>query len=194
MTTGDKHIAEPLLEQVSKGSQEAFTALFVKYSRLVYSFLYEHTDSPELADDMVQDIFTKIWLTRESLSGIREFRSFLFVVARNHALNEIKKRVRERQRNAGWLATVQGPQDEAGVPWDRGLDIIDEAIDLLPPQQKKVWVLSRRMGMKHLDIAREMKISRETVKKYMRYANAAIMEFVTSRLDQLLILFTCFFL
>lgn len=188
------HIEEPLLELVSRGSQSAFTELFLKYSKLLYSFLYEHTDSPELADDLVQDIFTRIWLARESLAEIRRFRSFLFVLARNHALNDIKKRVRERQRNADWFAIQSAPEEEADRrQWDFRLDIIEQAVEQLPGQQKKVWVMSRRKGMKHNDIAKEMKLSKETVKKYVQYANSAIMEYVISRADMTLIFLSLIF-
>ena len=184
MVNQSLHIEEPLLLPVSKGDQAAFTALFRKYSRLVYAFIAEHTDSPHIADDLVQDIFTKIWLSRESLVEIRQFRSFLFVLARNHALNDIKKRIRERRRHLEWTINQPQPTEEKDQQrWDTQLDIIEQAVKLLPEQQQKAWIMSRRKAMKYNEIAAEMRLSKETVKKYIHYANSSIIKYVSSRID-----------
>lgn len=179
----NEHIEEPLLALVSEGNQGAFTLLFRKYSKLLYSFLYEHTDSAELADDLVQDIFSRLWVARESLPNIKKFRSFLFVMARNHAFNEIKKRIRERQRINEWSASQTMNEDDTYLQeMDARINIIDEAVAQLPEQQQKAWIMSRRKGMKHSEIASEMNLSKETVKKYIQYANTAIMKYVVPRM------------
>ncbi|MBL7736673.1 MAG: sigma-70 family RNA polymerase sigma factor [Chitinophagaceae bacterium] len=178
------HIEEPLLIAVSKGDQSAFTALFRKYSGLVYAFLSEHTGSSHVADDLVQDIFTKIWLSRESLIEIRQFRSFLFVLARNHALNDIKKCIRERRRHTEWMINqLQASEEKDQQRWDAQLDIIEQAVELLPEQQQKVWIMSRRKAMKYHEIAAEMRLSKETVKKYIQHANSSIIKYVSSRIE-----------
>ncbi len=178
-----------LLLQVSKGDEKAFQQLYRKYSSLLYSFLYEHTDSPDLADDLVQDIFTQIWLTRETLTVINRFGSYLFVIARNYALNEIKRTIREKARKRSWLETqTQNDDAEFDQTWQKQLNIVERAIENLPEQQQRVWILSRRNGLKHIDIAEQMNISRETVKKYIQYANTSIMKFVEQHLDFLVIM------
>lgn len=184
MVNQQSYIEEPLLRLVIEGNQAAFTELFVKYSGLLYNFLYKHTDSPELTDDLVQDIFTKIWLIRESLTEVKHFHSFLFTMARNHALNEVKRHVRERQRNKKWSENQSEHDIESEEEkWQAQLDIIEQAIKQLPVQQQKAWLLSRQKGMKYSEIAEEMQLSRETVKKYIQYANARIMDFVISKLE-----------
>lgn len=165
-----------LLFDVANGNEAAFTSLFTKYSKLLYSFLYRHTDDTQLADDLVQDIFTKIWLTRETLAEVENFGSYLFVLARNHALNILKKRVQDRKRDIQWHQLIDQTNDNRQQ--EQFLDLIEQAIEQLPEQQRKTWIMSRRNKMTYVEIAESLGISRETVKTYLRYANAGISKYV----------------
>jgi RNA polymerase sigma-70 factor (ECF subfamily) len=177
-----------LLEKVALGSENAFRELFHRYADLLHTFIYQLTKSRELAEEVVQDIFLQIWTSRETLTGIRHFRNYLFVISRNNAFNALKKMVRERNRQKEWekIQDFQYPA-EGAAQIEPQLSLIEEAISRLPPQQQKVWLLSRRQGKKYSEIAAEMNLSKETVKKYMQYATASIMEYVLARLDLLLI-------
>ena len=179
-----------ILMEVAAGDPSAFTRLFRKYSKLLYSFLYEHIDSPELADDLVQDIFTKIWLTREALTEVRSFHSYLYTIARNHVFNHIKKLIRERERQKIW---ADSNADSFGMEeknlWENRLDIIEQAVGNLPAQQQKVWVMSRHKKMKYQQIADELQLSVETVKKYLGYAKESIVKYVTTHGDLVTLLF-----
>jgi RNA polymerase sigma-70 factor (family 1) len=178
----DNHLIDDqdLLFRVSNSDQRAFEVLFRRYSSLLYSFLYEHIESRESAEDLVQEIFTQIWVTRESLAEIKRFGAFLFVLARNYAFNEIKKRIREKKRHQNWEETnynynyVDDPENYHHLQIQ--LNIVEQAIENLPEQQKRVWVLSRREGLKYTDIAQQMNLSRETIKKYIQHANTSMNE------------------
>lgn len=165
-----------LLRYISEGDESAFEVIFNRYSKLLYSFLYRHTDDVHLADDLVQDVFTKVWLTRESVAHIENFAAYLFVMARNHALNIIQKRIRDRKREMNWhLMIDQIDDNESRQPF---LDLIDQAVAKLPQQQYKTWMMSRRQGMKYAEIATALGISRETVKTHLQHANNAITKHV----------------
>jgi RNA polymerase sigma-70 factor (ECF subfamily) len=182
----NQNIEKEILRRVADGDEGAFGELFKRYAKLLYSFLFRHTDNNQLADDLVQDIFTKIWLTRESLHEIDNFASYLFVLARNHALNIVKKRIADRKRELNWhehLATREQDADDAPL-----LDLIDRAVEQLPEQQRNVWVMSRRQGKKYAEVADEMGISRETVKTYLRHANANISKYVLAHADLAILL------
>ncbi|WP_423735020.1 sigma-70 family RNA polymerase sigma factor [Chitinophaga caseinilytica] len=176
-------ISATLLE-VSRGDENAFRDLFRQYADHLYAYIWQLTKSRELAEEVVQDIFLQIWISREALAGVRNFRNYLFVIARNHALNAIKKMMRERKRAMEW-ELARGEADTPISP-EPDLDIVEEAIRQLPSQQQKAWLLSRRQGKKYHEIAREMQLSRETVKKYIQYATQSIVRYVTSRITTLL--------
>lgn len=172
------------LQAVSRGDEAAFRDLFRQYADHLYAYIWQLTKSRELAEEVVQDIFLQIWISREALAGVRNFRNYLFVIARNHALNAIKKMMRERKRAMEW-ELARGEED-VPPPQEPDLDIVEEAIRQLPSQQQKAWLLSRRGGKKYHEIAREMQLSRETVKKYIQYATQSIVRYVTSRISTLL--------
>ena len=81
-----------LLRDVAEGDGKAFRLLFERYWRSVYGVALAFTKSPGLAEEMVQDIFLRIWLKREKLSDVEKFDDYLFIVARNHIFNKLKKK------------------------------------------------------------------------------------------------------
>lgn len=172
------------LQEVAQGNEAAFRDLFRQYADHLYAYIWQLTKSRELAEEVVQDIFLQIWISREALAEVRNFRNYLFVIARNHALNAMKKMMRERKRAMEW-ELARGEEDTP-PPREPDLDIVEEAIRQLPAQQQKAWLLSRRQGKKYQEIAQEMELSRETVKKYIQYATQSIVRYVTSRISTLL--------
>lgn len=158
-----------LLLRVSEGDENAFAQLFKEYYNQLGDFIHRITESETLTQEIVQDVFLKIWLNRSSLAEIDSFKAYLLVVARNHAFNCLKQIARENARKKEWVNSVL-QQASINVNEDASIDtnnLIDEAVELLPPQQKKVYVLSRREGLKQVEIAYLLNISLETVKKHM---------------------------
>jgi RNA polymerase sigma-70 factor (family 1) len=161
-----------LLLKVAEGDEIAFGQLFKIYYYQLGEFIMRITESKPLTQEIVQDVFLKIWINRSSLAQLDSFKAYLLVVARNHAFNCLKQIAREKSRQKEWVNTVlhhasNNVEETATIDTD---NLIDEAVELLPPQQKKVYTLSRRYGMKQAEIAGELKISPETVKKHMTLA------------------------
>lgn len=139
-----------------------------------------------MADDLVQEVFTKLWLTRESLPAIGNMNYYLHSIARNYAIDMLRKKIRERKRDLGWQQSLSEETDAAER--EMYLDIIDKAVEQLPEQQKKTWVMSRRQQKKYLEIAAELGVSRETVKTNLQLANAGITKYVLAHARLTLIL------
>lgn len=175
-----------LLQQVSAGDEHAFTQLFHTYHQQLAAHIFRLTESVELAEEIVQDVFLKIWISREALSGVKNFRAYLFVVSKNHALNCLKKLAKERALKKEWekdFATVSSAGVLAGKQDDsKYYSLIDEAIDQLPPQQKKVYLLSRHRRLRYTEIAEHLHLSRETVKKYLQLAVGSVSTYIRDRM------------
>lgn len=141
-----------------------------------------------MADDLVQEVFTKLWLTRETLPAIGNMNNYLHSIARNYAIDMLRKKIRERKRDLDWQHSLLGESDVAER--EMYLDIIDRAVEQLPEQQKKTWLMSRRQQKKYIEIATALGVSRETVKTNLQLANAGITKYVlaNARLTVLLIL------
>ncbi|MEO7215222.1 sigma-70 family RNA polymerase sigma factor [Mucilaginibacter sp.] len=172
-----------LLLRVAGGDEHAFSELFNTHHQLLGTHIYRITGSAELAEEVVQDVFLKIWLSRESLAAVQHFKAYLFVISKNHALNCLRKLAKERlrQKTIEENAMVLIPEESSGL--DAYYSLLDEAIDHLPPQQQKVYLLSRHKRLKYDEIASQMGLSRETVKKYLQASTHSITNFVQSNMD-----------
>ncbi|MBD1394734.1 RNA polymerase sigma factor [Mucilaginibacter glaciei] len=167
-----------LLLQVARGDEHAFSLLFNTYHHHLGTHIFRITDSLELAEEVVQDAFLKIWLNRETLTSVNNFKAYLFVVSKNHALNCLRKLAKERivQKSIENIELISNTPEV--IENNDYYNLLDEAIDHLPPQQQKVYLLSRHDRLKYDEIASKMGISRETVKKYLQVATHSITNFV----------------
>lgn len=184
-----------LLKKVVQGDENAFSQLFKAYYNLLGDFIMRITESESLTEDIVQDVFLKIWINRSLLAEIDCFKAYLLVVARNHAFNCLKQLAREKIQKKEWVNAVlyhASNHVEKTETIDTG-NLIDEAVELLPPQQKKVYTLSRRDGMKQMEIARELNVSLETVKKHMVLALRFLKNYLRTHVGVFILLMIYFF-
>lgn len=184
-----------LLLKVANGDEHAFSELFNTHHQLLGAHIYRITDSVELAEEVVQDVFLKIWMSRETLTAVQNFRAYLFVISKNHALNCLRKVAKERVQQKFLEENSQSVTADDNPGLESYYSLLDEAIDHLPPQQQKVYLLSRHNRLKYDEIARQMGLSRETVKKYLQGATHSITSFVQSNIDisAIIILVSTFF-
>ncbi len=183
-----------LLLEVAAGNEQAFRVLFEKYHHLLGAHIFRIIRSHELAEEITQDIFLKLWMSRETLAEIRDIKAYLFTISRNAALNSLKSIARERNvfAKTDWERLETSISLEAEEPNYYGL--LDEAIDALPPQQQKVYILSRREHMKYSDISKQLSLSKETVKKYLQLATESITKYILQKISIDLLLLCTFFL
>ncbi len=178
------HTEKILLKQVSEGDQAAFARLFHDWHPLLYSYLYRLTESAPMAEEIVQDVFLKIWQTREALSEITSFKAWLFVISRNHALNALQKNMREILRHRTYEREYQATNAREDVPEENAsLSLIDEAIDQLPPRRKEVYLLHRHQKLTYHQIADKLGIGRESVKTHLELAVKDITQYVLKRMS-----------
>jgi RNA polymerase sigma-70 factor (family 1) len=172
-----------LIQQAAFGNEKAFAELFYGYHNQLAEFVLSLTDSFEMTEEIIQDVFVKIWINRSDLPKIEKFTSYLFILCRNYTLNcirqadSIRKNLAQYGRhldNEGLITQEVAQNDTTYLP------LIERAIALLPPQQQKVYLLSRQEGLKHAEIAEQMNLSKETVKKYIQWATESITKFVKS--------------
>ena len=170
------------LLQVAEGSEKAFRVLFDQHHHRLGLHIFRLTKSHELAEEIVQDVFLKIWINRTALTEVQNFQAYLYVMSKNHALNCLKKMAHERMATTELeFADYYVQNDDPAEENERYL-LIDEAIDHLPPQQQKVYLLSRHGRLKQSQIASELNLSRETVKKYLKISSESISGYIRKKL------------
>lgn len=172
------HNEQSLLSQVAEGNEGAFTQLFHRYHHKLGAYIYQLTSSRELAEEVVLDVFMKVWNDREALKEVEHFSAWLYRISRNHALNARRDNLRRLLREKEAERNLSGETEDDFLAREEQFHLIEQAINQLPPQQKKVFIMSRYQRLKYEEIAREMNISRETVKSYLQVAHTSIRKFI----------------
>jgi RNA polymerase sigma-70 factor (ECF subfamily) len=178
-----------LLRRASRGDEAAFTELFYAYHNRLGAYVCRLTGSLQLAEEIVQDVFMKVWSNRENLVRVDRFGAYIYILSRNHTLNCLRKLAAERARTREMSEDLAAARDMTGMAENHPdyYFLLDQAVDELPPQQQKAYILSRRERMKYDEIAERMNISRETVKKYLQLATRFITVYVRTHGDLLLL-------
>lgn len=176
------HNERELLEEIVLGHEKAFAELFYAYHNQLGEYVLLLTNSEEMTEEVVQDVFVKVWLNREGLLKINDFKSYLFILTRNYTLNCIRKQVRDRKQQEQYdkeflTEELNVEELQSGFTYGERESMIDRAIAQLPPQQQKVFTL-RQKGLKNPEIAKQMNISTDSVKKYQQWALKSVTEFV----------------
>lgn len=148
------------------------------------------TRSEILSEEIVQDVFLKVWQKREELNDISYFNAWLRTVAKNTCFNYLRKLAIEEIGNNRYALYSEStsPSSENDLIAKEYQQLLDAAVQKLPPQQKKVYELSRQAGKKQEEIAREMNISIYTVKEYMKLALRTIRKHLEDNLDTTILL------
>jgi len=163
-----------ILGQIAEGNQKAFRYLFTSYSGKVYTYALKLTHTKEQAEEIVQEVFMKIWINRDTLTSIDFFPSYLYTITRNHTFNFLKHLSVERKARM-YLHEESFHLQVATSSYQHQ---IEHAIKRLPPQQQVVYKMCYHEGMKYEEVAERLSISRFTVKTHMQQALRSIRVFL----------------
>ena len=190
LTASQPYDERMLLAKIARGDEKAFSELFHRYSDLLGTLILRFSGSKTIAEDVVQEVFLKIWMGREALSNVQNFKAFLYVIARNHALNTVRKAFQEKKLIRDLpVATTEADDSILHKKLNEvHFGVLDDAIAQLPPQQQRIFLMSRRDHMKHKEIAKATGLSQETVKKYIQLAVASINSYVKNKIHFVLML------
>jgi RNA polymerase sigma-70 factor (ECF subfamily) len=176
----DQHNEKELIRLLAADDEFAFRELFDRYSDNIYGVALAYTKSPASAEEIVQDVFMKIWMNRHKLLQVERFADYLFIVARNYILNYLRKNKKNKQftqllsQHFGESAIT--PEDEFLVKESQKL--IEQAAATLAPQQQMVYQLRRKQELSLEDIASQMNISRNTARNHLNQALKHIKEYL----------------
>ena len=169
-------IEKEMMRLASLGDEESFVKLFCLYRHKLYSYTLRITESPELAEDLVQDVFLKLWKNRSQLAKVEHFSAFIFKMVQNQAVNAFRRVANETLILSKLQSEVNeykaGPQEN--TEYKEIQLLINSVVKKLPPQQNLVFKLSREQGLKNHEIAQLLKISPYTVKNHLVLALQAI--------------------
>jgi RNA polymerase sigma-70 factor (ECF subfamily) len=176
-----------LVTLLKQGDRVAFYNIYERYCRRLYGFVLRYIKIETDAEGIVQEVFIKIWESRNKLDAYTSFESFLFTIAYNNTISLLRKKANE-QKYLEHLKSIQQVQNAPDLIDEHQLNELNEQIQTLleelTPRQKEIFQLSRKEGLTHEEIAKKLNISLNTVKKHI--ANS--LSFLKSHLDNSLII------
>lgn len=181
-----------LVENIKNGNEASFKELFDSYNRPLYYFVFKYLRNKEDAEEIVQEIFLKIWRDRSKLNADLSLKSFLFTIAYNSTMNALRKSAFNNQYK-NMVGLTQPSSDlatEKEVNYRETLLLIEKAIDLLPPKRKQVFKMSRYEELTYQEIADQLSLSVKTVNDHMTEA----LKFLRKNLKEYGILMVVLFL
>ncbi|MBV8253268.1 MAG: RNA polymerase sigma-70 factor [Chitinophaga sp.] len=186
MELRELHTDPDLFRAIASGNEKAFETLFNQYRNKVYTIAIKITGTEELAEEIVLDVFLKVWLKRTQLPELEFFKAWLFTITRNQIYKTLKQsayRATERPipDNEEWLLAPADTSSSQLLEKEYR-QILHEAISQLSPQQKKVYHLIKEHGMKREEAAKELNLSPETVKRHLAEAMQVIRTYCSYRM------------
>lgn len=169
-----------LLILIAAGDRKAFTVLFEKEYKKVNSFAFRLTRSREQAQEIVQDIFLKLWVNRIELGNVKNWGGYLTTIVRNHSFNVLRKMALDTQ-TAAEVAKLNSDIDtttETKIEIKSTRELLEEAVSSLPPQQQKVYRLCHLEGLKYAEAAERLNLSPGTVQAHMKQALSNIRKYL----------------
>jgi RNA polymerase sigma-70 factor (family 1) len=157
------------IQQLIAGNESAFKMVYDLYSENVYRLAFRFLKDKEQSEEIVQETFINLWLSRDKLDMNGNLWLYLFVIAKRLSLNALRQICKSTELSEALLINVlqiQNTTEEDVVVRDLGR-YVDTLIDKLPKQQRIVFKLSRIDGLSYKEIAQQQNISPNTVKNHM---------------------------
>ncbi len=151
---------------IAAGDRTAFESLFRLHYRALCAFATGYVKDADKAEDLVQDLFFRLWLDREKVQITTSIKAYLYTAVRNRCLTAIKSGSRLVVLNEEAHDHVQDETISENDHTER-IARVQAAIEELPEERKKVFKLSRYEGLKYHEIAEKLGISEKTVENQM---------------------------
>jgi len=186
-----------LLAVVSQGNETAFRQLFEMFKDRVFSTAYAYTENRADAEEIVQEVFLRIWKNREKLPQIETFPAWLYTITRNRCLSALKKKALEEQRHKDVVSimTINATTTETSTQEKEMESILQLALGDLSPQQRKVFIMSRLQGLDRTTIAHKLELAPATVSFHLTIALKAVKSYLVKSMNNVAgITLLCIFL
>lgn len=172
----DKDLNEHL---VRAGDKKAFESFYGKHFNSVVAYLRMFIKNRDLAKDIAQQSFIKLWIKRTSVPKDVPLKKYLFRVAKNHFIDQHRaKEVENKALEKFKIEALRHSRFENTATVMRRIELLRKAIEELPPKCREILLLSKMEGLAYKQIALRLDISVKTVESQMRIAYTKIRAFI----------------
>jgi len=166
------------------GYEKVLTEIYQQYRTELFAHALQFVKCKMDSEEIVQDVFIKIWWRKERIEMLEDISSYLFVAVKNQSINYLAKKTNDRSKLSRYredMITLYN-RDGGTYSLNEYEAIIGQAVDQLPPQQKAVYRMVREGQWKRKQIAIELKLSPITVKSHMAKALKNVRKYLLKRM------------
>ena len=179
---------EKLFSFIEKGDKGAFTQAYDRYHKLLYVLAYRYLMNADMAEDVVQHVFARLWEFRSELHVGISLKNYLFTMTKNHVLNLIRNENSAISKNYEIAQSTPVYEDNLIENLEKKelMASFYKAVDMLPPQKRSICLMKVKEELTNQEIAERMNLSVNTVKTH--YAEA--LKMLRIHLSKMLIIVT----
>ena len=183
---------QKLIQALKQGSHNAFDSIYQMYSKKLYAYSFQFTKSQEEAEDIVQDVFVKLWVNRMNIRQEETLHSLLFIMAKHLLINAYRSKLNSKvyEEYIVYLDKCSVDETSFRLEYDEFVKQLHKEIKKLSATQQKVITLSRIKQLSNKEVAEKLSLSEQTVKNQLSVGLKAL----RLKLDKLLILCILFFI
>lgn len=172
-----------VLQNLANDDKKALEELFNYYYPRLYQFSKSFLKLEDGIDDILQEVFVKIWQNRRNIRSAETFSPFIFTMTRNLLLNELRSRLSKQKIKDEIIKLSVSEEYHSFEKMEYGelKETVDQIVTNLPEKQREVFLLSRYEGLSHKEIAEKLQISTKTVEYHISQSISTI----KNKLDQL---------
>lgn len=161
-----------LIRQFKDGDHHSFKKLYQKYAPKLYGFSKKYLSSSEEAEEIVQEVFLRLWEKKQNIDESQSFSSYIIQAAKHRIFNGFRKKVNEQAYLDFLIYADQSSTNftDMEVDYREIKHKAEKAISAMPPKRQEIFRLSRESGLKNREIADKLHISIKTVENQMSQA------------------------
>lgn len=179
-----------LLARAGMGDEAAFKIIYNAYNAQVLTFADKYLKSRQLAEEVMQEVFLRLWNLKEKLNDIQDLENYILTITRNKAFDYLRKLKRDLRyiEPMGVNRDVAENITEESILLEDTRKVLKNGIEQLPAQQKLVYQLCHQEGLKYEEVAARLGISPQTVHRHMKLALKSLRNYISQHTDLTILL------
>ena len=161
-----------LIQALKASSYKAFERIYQLYAKRLYAYSLQFTKSAQDSEEIIQDVFVKLWTNREKIRQEETLRSLLFIMTKHLLINAFHSKINEPiyEDYVDYKNEMSVDDADQHLEYEEFVQRFTKAVKKLPPTQQKVITLSKIQQLSNKEIAEELLLSEQTIKNQMSIA------------------------
>ncbi|NJB70914.1 RNA polymerase sigma-70 factor (ECF subfamily) [Saonia flava] len=181
-----------LIKHLKKGDEKAYSYLLNNYHHRLCVYAHCLINDKDMAEDIVQNVFIRVWEKRNNLKTNFSIKSFLYKSVYNEFIDQNRKRKSVTFLEKKYIDALNTIVKEDTDVLEKLFNLVQKEIQALPPKCKMIFLLSKKEGLSNIEIAEHLDLSIKTIESHITKAFSIIREKLDSKVDVQTFLFLLF--